>query len=102
MPRLKVPSDLKFEELALEVDDTGLYRFHIPALTYLCVFNGKDPEKVMADGDECSVLVGLWYLEHRSKGGARSAAAESIFRGVLERDEADRATSGAMRSYESL
>ena len=90
MPRLKVPSDLKFEELALEVDDTGQYLYHVPAMARLCVFNSMDPHKVMADPKECPMIVGLWYLDHRSKGGARSAAAESIFRSVLENDETSR------------
>jgi len=82
--RLRIPADLHFADLALELRGNGGLLFLPAPLGKMCLSNGLDPELVLADEDWSCWLITGWYLVHRQAGGEPDPAAEEAMRRVAE------------------
>lgn len=75
---LQLIANLSFAEIALEVDPDGGLRFLPKPLGRFCLFNGLDPEVVLADEDCTCELICHWYVLHRDNSFSPDRAVERV------------------------
>ena len=82
---LTIPPDLRFSDLALELEDAGGLHYDWRVVEQLCVANGLQTTTALSSDDVACALIADWYVQHREVGGERDPAVET----VLERLSAE-------------
>jgi hypothetical protein len=73
-----------FADLALEREPVTHCLLFLPApLGALCLFNGLDPEAILANEDLSCELICEWYFAHIEAGGEPDPVAEQILEEVV-------------------
>ncbi len=79
--QLRIPEELEFSHLGLEIDlESGRLLFLPAPLSMLCLYNGLSPVEVLGSEDRSMEMICAWYVRHRQDGGVVDPAAESIRR----------------------